>query len=73
MPQALECPHCGHKQAPPFGKGEQHHNSVLNTEQVLDIRRRYKDGETITELSRSYAVSKGAVSNIVKRRTWKHI
>lgn len=52
-------------------RGEQHGMSVLRTEQVLEIRRRYtgKRGEQIA-LAREYGVSTRTIADVVQRRTW---
>lgn len=54
-------------------RGERHHQATLRTEDVLDIRARFANGETQTAIARSYGVSCFCVSSIVRRNTWRHV
>lgn len=46
----------------------------LATDQVLEIRRRAHTGERAWAIARSYKnVSPFTISNIIRRRTWKHV
>lgn len=47
--------------------------SVLSDPQVLEIRRRWADGETQASIAASFGVSSGTVLYIVHRHTWRHI
>jgi len=51
-------------------------NSPLTEEDVLEIRKRVKNKQynTYSKLAKEYGLkSKGTISDIVNRRTWKHI
>lgn len=54
-------------------KGEQSGNAKLKTEQVLQIRDRYSNGETLSALAKEYPVSVQTIFRIVNRTIWKHI
>jgi hypothetical protein len=48
--------------------------SKLSEEQVLDIRSRYVEGVTThLDLANEFGVSRQHVSDVINRRTWKHI
>lgn len=61
--------------------GETHHQAKLTREQVLEIRRRYREsGEkftggdvTMAELAEEYGVSLATISNVINRRSWAHV
>lgn len=38
-----------------------------------NMRHYHPDGPTMAELARKFGVSESAISNVVKRRTWKHV
>ena len=48
-------------------------NRKVCAEDVRNIRRRYKKGDTLTEISRSFPISLSAVSRICLKRTWKEV
>lgn len=54
-------------------KGEKCWKAKLNTDIVNQIREEYKGGTGPNELSKKYNVTRGHISNIVARKTWKHI
>lgn len=54
-------------------KGEGNGFSKLTESQVLDIRERYENGESVKDLVFRYNLNKTTISRIVKRKTWKHI
>jgi hypothetical protein len=54
-------------------RGAANANAKLSIEQVVEIRRRYADGEFQTALAREFGVSAGAVAGIVHRRRWAHV
>lgn len=48
--------------------------SVKYTEaQILEIRRRYSEGETQTSISKSMGIKQGHISDICLRKVWCHI
>jgi hypothetical protein len=53
--------------------GSSHKNSKVSDEQVLEIRRLWSEEVSKGELSRRYGLDKKTVSDMVERRTWKHI
>lgn len=54
--------------------GEDSNFSKLKEGDVLKIRELFNTGEyTITKISKIYNVSKPTISDIVKRKSWKHI
>ena len=53
--------------------GEGNPNSILNENQVLEIRKLFSEGNKICSISRMYGVLPPCISKIVKRLTWKHI
>lgn len=56
-----------------FPCGEQHHNSKLTSNQVTEIRKRFLDGERNASLSREFKVNHVTISNIITRKSWKHL
>lgn len=55
-------------------RGETNGASVLNDGQVLAIRQEYSTGSfMIKEVAHKYGVSATATSQIIHRKTWKHI
>ena len=42
-------------------------------EEIINIRQRYLNGETQTSISKSLGVRQGHISDICKRKVWKHI
>lgn len=59
------------RQKPP--NGERHWNSKLGELEVLEIRRRYSNGETQSKIATSFGCSRPMVSMIVTRKSWSHI
>lgn len=53
--------------------GERNGNTPLTEADVREIRRTRRDGATLEELSQRFNVSKAAVSNIVRWKTWTHV
>jgi hypothetical protein len=54
-------------------RGEENNRSVLNNEQVREIRRRHAAGEASRKLGKEFGVSKTLVLLISSRRIWNHI
>jgi negative regulator of sigma E activity len=46
---------------------------VLNTRQVLEIKRRLANGETATSISRDYKAHITTINSIKWGKTWKHV
>jgi len=53
--------------------GEKHPRSVLTKEQVLEIRRRSAKGELGCDLAEEFETNKYVISDLLRRKTWKHI
>jgi hypothetical protein len=53
-------------------RGEQHGLHVLTGEQVREVRRRVRDGESQAAVARAFGVDRGYVWDLVHRRSWKH-
>ena len=55
-------------------RGADNPASKLKAPQVLEIRARFAAGtDTQAQLSREFGVGAGRISDIVKRKLWKHI
>lgn len=53
--------------------GEKHHSAKLTNEQVRDIKRRLRNGETPKDICVDYGVAKNTIFNIKYGVTWSHI
>jgi transcription initiation factor TFIIIB Brf1 subunit/transcription initiation factor TFIIB len=53
--------------------GEQNSHHKLLDEQVISIRIRFDQGETIRFLAAEFGLHVSAISSIVNGRTWKHL
>jgi hypothetical protein len=53
--------------------GNKHPSARLTSDQVLDIRLRYAKGVSMYALAKEFGCTLPNISNIVHRRTWKHI
>jgi HNH endonuclease len=56
--------------AQPKLRGENHRDAKLTWKQVTEARRLHSQGRSIHSLARQYAVSKPAMSAIIRHRTW---
>lgn len=65
--------HGRHTHPETTARGERAGRAKLTEEQVRDIRKRYADGETQTELARQFHVDRGNIRFIVTRMHWKHV
>jgi len=55
-------------------KGIKHYRAKLSEKEVLEIRRLYKTGNyTQKDLGEMFGVDHSHISNIINRKTWKHI
>lgn len=54
-------------------KGEVNYFSKLKSDDILEIRKRHLEGETISNLSKDFNISDGHLYKIVKKLAWKHI
>ena len=53
--------------------GENHVCAKLTDNEVKDIRRRCVNGEYQDKVAADYGLNQSTVSNIVRRKTWKHL
>lgn len=54
-------------------KGDKHGMVKLTDADVMEIRRRYANGETQTSIAKDFDVTNSSVSLIVRRLKWNHI
>ena len=54
-------------------KGESSLRSKLKDRDVIDIRDRYSNGETIASMARSYGVTETCIRLVCKRKSWTHL
>jgi hypothetical protein len=54
-------------------KGEKNGRSKIDEQKVLDIRKRYSNGERQNSIAMDYSISQNQISDIVNRKRWKHI
>jgi len=54
-------------------KGDGHNSSILNTAQVLLIRKLRKQGVTGAILAKQFGVASTTIYNVAQGNTWKHI
>ena len=62
-----------HVQYAKYEQGEDRWNAKMNPDIIRDIRTRSTNGQSFKSIARHYEVSSTLVSNIVNRKTWKHI
>jgi hypothetical protein len=55
------------------GIGEKNGRSILNANDVLEIRSRAANGESQSVLAKNFGVTKSNISLIVRRKKWTHI
>lgn len=53
--------------------GEQANGAKLNTNDVLEIRRRAASGERHTDIAKDFPVNQATISKIISRTRWKHV
>ncbi|WP_369378748.1 NUMOD4 domain-containing protein [Lysinibacillus fusiformis] len=53
--------------------GENHHQAKLTNDQVLEIYERVHKGEKGVSLAQEFGVYKSVISDIKRRKRWKHI
>jgi len=55
-------------------KGSEKHSAKLNESDVIEIRRRFKDGvKEYTAIGREYGVSPTCIKYIIQNKSWKHV
>jgi hypothetical protein len=66
--------HCDRLRLREFRSGEDHGQTKLTKDQVLEMRRLYQTGTTsYPKLSREYGVSISSAQRIVTKTTWKYL
>jgi hypothetical protein len=63
----------GWSTAPTVVLGERNGNARLNPDKVRQIRQRHAQGVRQVALAAEFGITQAAVSNIVRRKTWKHV
>jgi len=53
--------------------GEDHPQAKVNESDVLDMRSRREDGETLRKISKDYPVTPEAIGRICRRDVWNHV
>lgn len=54
-------------------RGEGNHQAKLTSEQVREIRHRYKHGATLVQIAECFDVGVSQIHKIVRRKCWKNI
>lgn len=54
-------------------RGEANHTAKLTSIQVIEIRKRYAEGEKNGVLASEFKVSPSRITRIVQRKQWKHL
>lgn len=54
-------------------KGEANPNAKLTAQDIVEIRKRRAQGETLPQLAAAYGKSTGGICDIVNRKAWAHI
>lgn len=54
-------------------RGEDCHIAVLSESEVMEIRRMWDQGQSISGIARKFQVSRWAIYQIGRRNTWKHL
>ena len=54
-------------------EGSKNPSAKYTAEEILEIRRRYAEGETQTSISKSMGIKQGHISDICLRKVWKCI
>ena len=53
--------------------GDNNGNSIYKEQQIIEMRNKYKNGCTKTELNDFYKITPGYLSSILAGRTWKYL
>lgn len=59
-----------HKEGLKTGRGSSNSNAKLSAQEVINIR---QSDLGVLELSEKFGVTRSTISNIINRRTWKHV
>lgn len=53
--------------------GEKHHMSKISNKQIINLRNLHKSGLNNKELAKHYCISETAMSNILRKKTYKNL
>lgn len=53
--------------------GEDHPQAKATEADVIEIRKRHAEGETISSIAKDFAFARHTVGNIARRRSWTHV
>lgn len=53
--------------------GSAHHRALLIEEDIPEVRRRRREGETLRSIGRRFGVHECTIVDVIKGRTWKHV
>ena len=67
------CRHGTHTKPESVHRGETHPAAKLTEAQVIHIRARCANGESVRSVASAYGVSRTSIRMIIQRRTWSHI
>lgn len=56
-----------------FESGENHPNSKISTEDVVEIKKRIEQGEMLKNIAKDFSVTPQALSDIKRGKSWSHI
>jgi hypothetical protein len=54
-------------------QGESHWAAKVTEADVIDIRRRYAQGERVSALAREFGLTRGPLRAIAKGLSWRHV
>ena len=54
-------------------RGEAHHLVKITNEQVLELRRRVREGESATKVGKEFGICKSTACRIANRTYWGHV
>lgn len=54
-------------------KGEKSNTAKLTADDVIEIRKRFANGETQTAIAKDFSVTQSSISLIVLRQSWRHL
>ena len=54
-------------------KGDKKYNARYTNKQILKMRELYQKGMKQIDIAKMFRTKQGAISNIVSRKSWKHI
>lgn len=61
------------RRRPKEQRGEKNSSALLTTQNVKEIRERRAAGELVKNIALAYGVSRHAITDVCKRKTWRHV